>query len=313
MVHAGTHPRRELTATIVRPPRAMGVIIGGAFAAWAAAVAVIAVNIAWGASPEFKTFLAWLVAAGALLLAALFAAWSYAVGSLAYVIRPDVLEIRWGWRRVVVPIASIQRLVPGRTLDPPEVQGLNWWGCHVGSGDVKRVGYTLFYSTHATPEELLYVVTDGEAYGLTVQDQAAFAEAIQARAALAPVEERGEQRSLGVGPAALPLWQDRVALWAVGIGGALCALVCGYVFASYPSLPEVVELSFPALGGIVRVGDRSELLDIAYLAAAVYAGNVVAGTALHAFERAAGLWLFASGALLQGVLLAAALIAFAQA
>jgi len=311
MVHAGTHPRRELTATIVRPPRAMGVIIGGAFAAWAAAVAVIAVNIAWGASPEFKTFLAWLVAAGALLLAALFAAWSYALGSLAYVIRPDVLEIRWGWRRVVVPIASIQRLVPGRTLDPPEVQGLNWWGCHVGSGDVKRVGYTLFYSTHATPEELLYVVTDGEAYGLTVQDQAAFAEAIQARAA--PVEERGEQRSLGVGPAALPLWQDRVALWAVGIGGALCALVCGYVFASYPSLPEVVELSFPALGGIVRVGDRSELLDIAYLAAAIYAGNVVAGTALHAFERAAGLWLFASGALLQGVLLAAALIAFAQA
>lgn len=313
MVHAGTRPRGELTPVVFRPPRAMGVIIGGAFAAWAAVVSFLAASIAWGAEPEFKTFLAWTVAAAALVLAAVFAAWAGAVGTLAYIVRPDVLEIRWGWRRVLVPIGSIQRLVPGRTLDPPEVGGINWWGCHVGAGDVKRVGYTLFYSTHTSPEELLYVVTDGEAYGLTVEDQARFAEAIQARAALAPVETRGEQRSVGVGPAALPLWQDRVALWAIGAGAALCALVCGYVFTAYPGLPEVVQLSFPSLGGIVRIGDRSELLEIAYLAAGVFAANVAIGAGLHAVERAAGLWLFASGALLQAVLLAAALIAFAAA
>lgn len=313
MVHAGARPRGELSTAVFRPPRAMGVIIGGAFAAWATAVAVIAVNIAWGAQPEFKTFLAWAAAAGALVLAVVFAAWAISVGTMAYVVGPEALEIRWGWRRVVVPIGSIQGLVPGRTLDPPEVEGLNWWGCHVGAADVKRVGYTLFYSTHSNPEELLYVVTDGEAYGLTVEDQAGFAEAIQARAALAPVDELGGQRSMGVGPGALPLWQDRVALWAVGVGAALCALVCGYVFTSYPGLPEVVELSFPALGGIVRVGDRSELLNIAYLAAAIFLGNTLAGAALHAVERAAGLWLFASGALLQLVLLGAALIAFANA
>jgi hypothetical protein len=313
MVHASTRPRGELIETVVRPPRAMGVIIAGAFAAWAGVVAFVSFNLAWGAEPEFKTFLAWLVAAVAALIALLFASWSLAVGSLAYIIRPDVLEIRWGWRRVLVPIASIQRLVPGRTLDPPEVQGLNWWGCHVGAGDVKRVGYTLFYSTHATPEELLYVVTDGEAYGLTVEDQAAFAEALQARAALAPVDAHAEQRSMSVGPGALPLWQDRVALGSIGTGAALCALVCGYVFASYPGLPEVVELAFPALGGIVRVGDRAELLDIAYLAAAIFVGNTVVGALLHAIERAAGLWLFASAAMLQGVLFGAALIAFARA
>ncbi|GIW12837.1 MAG: hypothetical protein KatS3mg062_0276 [Tepidiforma sp.] len=313
MVHAGARPRDELSAIVFRPPRATGVIIGGAFATWALVVAAIAFNVAQGAQPEFKTFLAWVVAAAALLLAGLFATWAVNVARLAYIVHPDTLEVRWGWRSILVPIGSIQRLVPGRTLDPPEVSGLNWWGCHVGAADVKRVGYTLFYSTHATPEELLYVVTDGEAYGLTVEDQASFAEAIQARAALAPVDDRGEQRSVGVGPASLPLWQDRAALWTLGAGALLCALACGYVFTSYPGLPDVVELSFPALGGIVRVGNREELLGIAYLAAAIYAGNVIAGTALHAVERAAGLWLFASGALLQGVLLLAALIAISRA
>lgn len=313
MVHAGAHPRGELRTVVFRPPRAMGVIIGGAFAAWAMSVALIAANIAWGSQPEFKTFLAWAAAAGATLLALVFATWAMAVGTMAYLVGSETLEIRWGWRRVVVPIGSIQRLVPGRTLDPPEVHGLNWWGCHVGAADVKRVGYTLFYSTHSNPEELLYVVTDGEAYGLTVDDQAAFAEAIQARAALAPVDDQGGQRSIGVGPGALPLFRDRVALWTIGAGAANCALVVGYVFTSYPGVPEVVELSFPALGGIVRVGDRSELLNISYLAAAIYFGNIVAGAALHAIGRAAGLWLFASGALLQVVLLGAALIAFANA
>ncbi len=313
MVHAGTRPRGELKPVVFRPPRAMGVIIGGAFAAWAGVVGFIALSVAWGAEPEFKTFLAWAVGAIALVLAGLFAAWAGAVGTLAYIVRSDLLEIRWGWRRVLVPIGSIQRLVPGRTLDPPEVGGINWWGCHVGAGDVKRVGYTLFYSTHGSPDEILYVVTDGEAYGLTVEDQAEFAEAIQARAALTPVDALGEQRSLAVGPAALPLWQDRIALWAVGTGAALCALVCGYVFSAYPGLPEVVQLSFPSLGGIVRVGDRSELLDIAYLSAGIFAANVVIGAGLHTVERAAGLWLLASSALLQCVLLAAAFIAFSAA
>ncbi len=313
MVHAGTRPRGQLSPVVFRPPRALGVIIAGAFATWGFVVAYLALSIAWGAEPSLKAFLAWVVLVVAAFVALAFVYWAFALATLAYSIRQDALEIRWGLRKTLVPIASIQRLVPGRTLDPPEVGGLAWWGCHVGAGDVKRVGYTIFYSTHTSPEQLLYLVTDGQAYGLAVEDQAAFAEAIQSRAALAPVDAHGEQRTVAVGPAELPLWRDRVALWAIALGALLCVVVCGYVFALYPGLPEVVELSFPAFGGLVRVGERGELLEIAYLAAAIYGCNVLAGTLLHAVERAAGLWLFVSGAMLQLVLLGAALVAFANA
>jgi hypothetical protein len=288
------------------------VIVGGAFTAWALVAAVLAASVALGAQAEFKTFLAWGVCAAAVALALLFGNWAYGLLSLSYVVDRDALTIHWGFRRIIVPIAAIQRMIPGRTLDVAHVKGLNWWGCHVGGAEVKRVGFTLFFSTHSTPDELLYLVTTGEAYALTVLDQAAFAEEVQARAALAPVEEYSHRSSAG-GLAALPFWRDRVAMLVLLLGALACAVLGSYVFSRYPGLPNVVELSFPALGGIVRVGDKGELLRIAYLGAGILAFNAVVGIALHARERAAGLWLLAASVMLQAVLFGAALLAYARA
>ena len=311
-MHAGPRARRELAPVEFRPPRALGVIIGGAFAAWGFVAAVVATRVAVGAPAEFKTFLAWAFAVLAALLGAVFAAWAYSLFTMTYRIDRETLTITWGLRRIIVPIETIQRMVPGRTLDVAHVRGLNWWGCHVGTADVKRIGYTLFYSTHSTPDELLYIVTTGEAYALTVLDQAAFAEEIQARAQLTPVEDH-VQRSSAVGLAAWPFWRDRQSIGAIAFAAVLCASLAGFVFAQYPDLPNVVELSFPALGGVVRVGDKSELLRIAYLGAGILATNTVIGVLLHTRERAAGLWLFAGSGLLQAVLIGAAAVAFSRA
>ena len=177
---------------------------------------------------------------------------------------------------------------------------------------MKRVGFTLFFSTHSSPDELLYLVTTAEAYALTVLDQAGFAEEIQARAALAPMDDFSH-RSTVAGIAAMPFWRDRTGAIIFGIGVLACLLLGGYVFASYPGLPKVVELSFPALGGIVRVGDKGELLRIAYLGAGILGFNAVAGVLLHARERAAGLWMLAASGMLQVVLFGAAVLAFSRA
>lgn len=307
-MHAGSRARGSLEPVAFRPPRALGVIVGGGFAAWAAAFALLAANIAIGAPADFKAFLAWLAAAALALLALVFGNWTFSLFTLAYLIDRDTLTIRWGFRRVVIPIEAVQRMVPGRTLDEAHVRGLNWWGCHVGGADVKRVGFTLFYSTHSSPDELLYVVTTDESYALTVLDQAAFAEEIQARASLGAVE-RYVQRSAATGIAAFPFWRDRIAIGAAAASAAVCVLLFGYIYARYPDLPRVIELSFPALGGVVRVGDKAELLRIAYLGVGVLALNFVLGVLIHSRERAAGLWLLASSGMLQAVLLAAAVLA----
>ncbi|MBK6662232.1 MAG: hypothetical protein IPG47_05580 [Thermoflexaceae bacterium] len=308
MVHPGTRPRRPLAPVAFRPPRALGVITGGFLAAWAAAVGALALTIALGSAAEFKTFVAWVAVVALLGIAVLFTSWTYCLATLTYVVERDTLTIRWGMRRVVIPIDTILRMVPGRTLDEAKVSGINWWGCHVGSADVKRIGYTLFYSTHSSPDELLYVHTTQESYALTVVDQAAFAEEVQARAAMGAVMEH-VQRSTASGVAAFPFWRDRVAIGATMAGALMTALLCGYVFARYPELPEVVRLNFPALGGVTRVGDKTELLRLAYLGAGVMALNTTLGVIVHARERAAGIWLLASTSMLQLVLIAAAVAA----
>ena len=309
-MHSGTRSGRSLAPAVVfRPPRAVGVIVGGGFVAWALIVAFVSLQVAIGAPEEFKTFLAWLVGGCALVLAGIFANWTYGLATLAYLVERDTLVVRWGFRRIAIPIDSILRMVPGRTLDPTRVRGLNWWGCHVGSGDVKRIGYTLFYSTHSDPDELLYIHTTQESYALTVLDQAAFAEEVQARAALGALEHQ-PQRSTATGLAALPFWRDRVALGAAALSVVCCAVFCGFVFARYPGLPDVIRLDFPALGGVVRVGDKSELLRMVYLGTGVLAVNTALGVAVHTRERAAGLWLLASSGMLQAVLLGAAVVAF---
>jgi hypothetical protein len=312
LVHVRTRPRRQVDRAVFRPPRALGVITGGAFCAWAVVGSGLAANVAVGAPAEFKTFLAWAAAAVFGALALVFANWTYGVASMAYTVDRSTLTITWGFRHVVVPIETIQRMVPGRTLDEAHVHGLNWWGVHVGSADVKRIGFTLFYSTHGTPDELLYIVTTGESYALTVLDQAGFAEEIQGRAAMGPVGTHA-QRATARGIAAFPFWRDHVAMMCVAASAVVCAALSAYVYGRYPGLPAVVQMDFPAFGGVVRVGNKSELLRLVYAGVGVFVTNSALGLVVHAKERAAGLWLFASGGMIQAVLLGAAVLAFSRA
>jgi len=269
---------------------------------------LVAVRLAASSAVEFKTFLAWFAAAVLFIVAGGFFYWTISLASLRYVIGDGALTIVWGARRVIIPVNSIQRIVPGRTLEEPRVSGLNWWGCHIGSAEVKRVGFTLFYSTHGTPDELLYLVTTDESYALTVHDQAAFAEQVQGRVSVA-LAAPTVQRSEATGIASLPVWRDRAAITALVVSAVMTAALWAYLFWVYPGLPSVLQLSFPDPGAVVRVGSRSALLAPAYLGAGILAVNTAVGIAIHARERAAGLWLLASGGLLQGVLLAAAIIA----
>jgi hypothetical protein len=115
------------------------------------------------------------------------------------------------------------------------------------------------------------------------------------------------------GPAALPIWRDRVARASIGFGLLGCLLLAAYSFAQYPNLPDVIQLDFPESGGIVRIGDKDELLRIPAFGAVVLAFNTAVGVAIHSRERAAAIWLFGAGGLLQFVLVIAWVIAYRAA
>jgi hypothetical protein len=113
------------------------------------------------------------------------------------------------------------------------------------------------------------------------------------------------------GIAAQTFWLDEQALFLSGLLIGTFFVVLGYVLSVYPDLNDVVALRFPAFGGVARLSDRENLLDIPRSAAGFLALNLVLAFAVHSWERMVSYVLLLAGIALQLVLLVAAIVAVA--
>jgi hypothetical protein len=292
-----------------KPPRALGSLVGGGLAAWAFAIAFALVLRALAEDISLGIIALYIVATIFFGIGLLFVYWTYSLGTLRYTLDRNALTITWGDIRQLVPIAQIERLVPGREMENPHIAGVSWLGHHVGEGDVGGgIGKTLFYSTHRSPEDLLYVVTPQQSYAISVQDEVAFAEAVQAQqraGSLVAVPQAPDRLYL----AAQPFWEDRTAQGLTLAAFATFFAMFAYVFQQYPGLPETISLSFPQLDGVTRVGDKDELLRIPATGIGILLLNIALGFIAHAWERMVGYVLLLAAIAAQVILLAAAIIA----
>jgi hypothetical protein len=245
-----------------------------------------------------------------LCLCALYAYWTWSITSLRYVVDRNALDIRWGGIHQIIPLANIERLVPGEETDNPQIEGINWVGHHIGHAEVDQIGDVLFYSAHRTPGEVLYVQTPTEIYGISVPDPVFFAQTVQSnqsRGAL--IEQR--QAVYRWGLAAQSFWSDRFAILLALLMIVAFGAVLGYVLDMYQGLSQSVPLRFPSLGGVVRVTDKGELLDIPRSAFGFLALDLVLAILLHSWERMVGYVLLLAGIGVQVMLLVAAIVAVA--
>jgi len=295
----------------LHPRRWPGVLLGGALTLWCFGLTGA---LLWrGLSQDIGLPAVGPHAAATLFfgLGCLFAYWTYSAATLRYYLDRNGLIIHWGDFRQLVPMDRIERLVPGRELPPPKVTGISWLGHHVGHGEVEGLGDTIFYATHRSHEELLYVVTADQTYGISVQDDVRFAEELQGHqklGQLVSLPQVTERTAL----AAQPFWHDPIAQGLALLSIIACFVTLGYVFHQYPGLPEDIPLPFPSLGGVTNVGDKSELLSIPTTGIGILAVNLVLGVLLHAWERAVGYLLFLAALGAQAILLAAAIITLQQ-
>jgi hypothetical protein len=296
--------------TIFRPGNSVGTMYGAA---------VVAVTLLLGAGLIYRGLtldvgiqqLAPLLAGGFFLcLCALYVYWTWGCTSLRYVVDRNALDIRWGGIHQIIPLANIERLVPGEDTDNPQIEGVNWAGHHVGRAEVEQIGDVLFYSAHRTPGEVLYVQTPTEIYGISVPDPVFFAQTVQSNQSRGPLFEQ-RQAVHRWGPAAQSFWLDR---WAIALALLMVVAfgaVLGYVLDMYPGLSDQVPLRFPSLGGVVRVTDKGELLDIPRSAFGFLAVDLALAILLHSWERMVGYVLLLAGIGVQVMLLVAAIVAVA--
>jgi hypothetical protein len=293
-----------------RPARFTGAAIGGGVAAVAVLLAVVLLAFAIGWDISTGKFLAFVGVFALLAVAALFGYWTHALLTLSYDLNQEGLTIRWGLLRQFVPMGSIQRFLPGREVRLPQVQGVNWWGYHVGRGAVEGVGETLFYSTHKPPWDVIYVITPGIAYAISPENHVRFSMELQHLMRETSPDDSGSARPRAAYSALVvhPFWLDRyaqmLALAAVAANVALFGFICGV----YPGLADKLNLAFPPVG-FIDLRSKDELFQIPLTALALLAVSLAAALAVHKWERAASHLLLAGALFTQGVFWVAAAIA----
>jgi hypothetical protein len=296
--------------TVFRPGNSVGTVWGSAGVSLALVLGLALIYRGLTLDVGMQQFAPFIVGGFFLCLAALFAYWTWGCASLRYLVDRNALDIRWGGVHQIIPLANIERLVPGEETDSPQIEGVNWSGHHVGRAEVDQIGDVIFYSAHRTPGEVLYVQTPTEIYGISVPDPVFFAQTVQSNQSRGPLFEQ-RQAVHRWGPAAQSFWSDRLAIvLAVLMIGAFAA-VLAYVLDMYPGLSQSVPLRFPSLGGVVRVTDKSELLDIPRSAFGFLALDLVLAILLHSWERMVGYVLLLAGIGVQVTLLVAAIVAVA--
>lgn len=302
---------RSTVFTTFRPGSSNGSLIGVIVVAFCFAVGLALLYKGFAHAPGISQFFPLVLGPSLLALGALFAYWTWGSLTLRYVVDRNALTIHWGAQRQVIPLANIERLIPASPEgEAPDVQGVDWPGHHIGKARVSQLGEVLFYSGHRSIGEVLYVQTDTETYAISVPDAVAFAEAVQSN------QMRGSlfaqrQAVLRHGIAAQSFWLDPQARFLAVVLIASFVAVLAYVLQTYPGLAQSVPLRFPALGGLLRVTDKSELLDIPRSAAAFLGLNLLLAVVLHPWERMVSIVLLLAGIAIQIALLVAAIVAVA--
>jgi hypothetical protein len=252
-----------------------------------------------------------LVSALFLFLAVLYAYWTWCSFSLSYVVDRNSLSIRWGAIKQIVPLVNIERLIPAaQESDAPDIQGIDWNGHHVGKANVPTLGEVLFYSGHRAMGDVLYVQTSSDVYAISVPDPVDFARAVQSNQMRGSLFDQ-RQAVHREGIALQSFWLDQQARFLTFLLLGSFVVVLAYVLQTYPDLSQSVALRFPSLGNLVRVADKSELLDIPRSAAAFLGVNLLLAVLLHPWERMVSIVLLLAGIAIQIALLVAAIVAVA--
>lgn len=282
----------------------------------AAVPALIAAGLAFGLVAKAATWPVSLTQFGAIsgaivliVLALVFAFWAGACYSLHYAVDRTGLTIAWGTLKHFIPMERIEGLSIGRGEDRPRLGGLSWPGLHVGRGQLGEQE-VLFYSTHRSPEEIVYVRTSMATYAVSPQDPPRFLDEVERfREAARPGGKESVQRDF-VG--SHPIWADRVAQWLALAAVLINLALWGYVFAIYPDLSPEIHIEFPPLGEIGKAS-RDEILRIPAAALGVLVINLIVGLGVHWRERAAAYLVLTGSVFLQLFFWVSAGIAVANA
>jgi len=236
---------------IFTPSKTTGLAVAGAAVVVAAGLGLGALALLRAALSPLAAFLALCVLAAAAAAVAFVGYRSYGLARGRYVLSRNALVVEWGWRRELIPMAAIHGL---RAVTEPAAlamlrpRRLAWPGCLVGQADFPEWGPVEFLAG-ANSQGLVVVEHDGHSLALSPADPQAFVQAfadLQSQGPIAAIEPE----SVVPGFQRWSLWQDRLALSLIAVGGLGVLGLWSYLQPAGPSAWPVDLLPLPFLASI---------------------------------------------------------------
>jgi hypothetical protein len=241
-----------------------------------------------------------------LLALALLLYWSVAALRLNYRLDRNGLVIRWGARKLRVPMERIQsvklgsEIVAGREEEGcgwRAFRGIGWAGLRAGrarflDGKPARIFVT------GPVDQSAVVLTPDQAYVVSPRDARAFVEAWRVRQPLGPTQQWREEEE----PAlllSLPIWRDRLAWIVMGLSLLANVGMHAYLTLVFDRLPPMLSFHFDIFGQVDRIASRVELLRFPRVAFLMLVLDLGLGFLLYRRQRLAAYLLWAGGLVLQ--------------
>lgn len=292
---------------LFRPRRYPGVVVGIGLAFLALLLAFLLALRITVAPVSPLSFAAALVCVTLVGVAGLFLFWSFGLWTLSYRLDRNRLAIFWLGSRYDVPLGRIEQLIKGPAgLKSLSVSGATWLGFQVGRLRHPELGSVLCFAGGRSPSDLIYVVTSGPTYALSVPNQERFLQEVQRRQAMGPTH----QVFPGVLPSPVttwPLWADR-NMWLLF---AFCVVLNIALFAflalRYADLPHFISLHFTFSGQPAQMRVKDSIFILPWFALGALFVNSLLASLLHTRERAAAYLSLVAAGFLQLLFWAAAM------
>lgn len=265
---------------------------------WLALFDILLIWIAVQLPITLLTFFMALAIVATVPLFALLGYWLLGLRHSGYMLDRNMLVITWGPTQQVIPLKSIERIVPGQEVTGrARFIGAYWPGLWIGHGKIEGLGLTLFYATTIARDELLFVITPGLAYAISPADRSGFLQAFQQRQAMGPTQEV-KQTSRRPAWFDWPLWSDKVGWGLVGLALVGEVILFGYLMWRFQLLPPALPLHFGLAGQPDRIADRAQIFSLPLISLLAWLANTLLGGFLYQRQDKFGAYLLWAGALL---------------
>ena len=226
------------------PPRTLGLTVGTCLTLWSVGITILFINFAVSENFSVTTIIFSSFAFCMGCIAILFAKWNYSLATMEYSLDRNGLVIKWGGTIQIISLNSINSIIPASSAGLPKISGVSWPGNYIGNGTLAALGNIQCYITEKQSDKVIYLVTEKNTYGISIENPRKFAQEVQIRknlGALISLESHAQRIPSFWGSLSIDI-HLRYLLTLSFLSGLLMWL---FFAIQFQNLPNQINVHFP--------------------------------------------------------------------